>query len=312
MGDRGEWGEGLTLVSSRRYFHHDFSLGLLPSFRPLDTLSVKPLTKIAIAANADKDGAREVAEAIERIACDAGSEVRSTTRYPIAAGFLEDQDACFVIGGDGTLLGLLDEVVARRVPVAGVRHGQLGFLATFSPEEAEEVFPPILEGRYGVAQRAMLTCRDASGQQRLALNDVVIKSGGQTRIARLSVSAGEELVAEYSCDGLIFSTPTGSTAYNLSAGGPIVHPQADVLLMTPICPHTLTSRSVVFDGKARLLIDRVPGDPTTLSVATDGRELPGESTRLPLEVWVADQTFPLLQGEGHSHFKVLRNRLKWG
>lgn len=273
---------------------------------------MKPLTKIAIAANADKDGAREIAEIIESMARQAGAEVRSTLQHPVEDGFLENQDACFVIGGDGTLLGLLDEVVARRVPVAGVRHGQLGFLATFSPEEAKEAFPPILEGKYRVAHRAMLACADASGQEHLALNDVVIKSSGEARLARLTVRAAEDLVAEYSCDGIIFSTPTGSTAYNLAAGGPIVHPAADVVLMTPICPHTLTSRSVVFDGQARLQVDRASGDPTKLSVATDGRELQGEPPRLPLEVRVAEQTFPLLQEEGHSHFKVLRNRLKWG
>ena len=273
---------------------------------------MKPLTKIAIAANADKDGAKEIAEVIESMAREAGLDVRSTSRHPVEAGFLEDRDACFVIGGDGTLLGLLDEVVARGVPVAGVRHGQLGFLATFSPDEAKEAFPPIMEGRYAVAHRALLACRDASGQERLALNDVVIKSSGETRLARLSVRERADLVAEYSCDGLIFSTPTGSTAYNLSAGGPIVHPSAEVILMTPICPHTLTSRSVVFDGKARLQIDRVTDDPVRISVAIDGRELERESTRLPLDIGVSEQTFPLLQEEGHSHFKVLRNRLKWG
>ena len=273
---------------------------------------MKPLTKIAIAANADKDGAREIADTIERLARAAGSEVRSTFNHPVEDGFLEDRDACFVIGGDGTLLGLLEEVVARRVPVAGIRHGQLGFLATFSPEDAQEALPPILQGQYDVAQRALLVCRDPSGRERLALNDVVIKSAGQARLARLAVRAGDESVAEYSCDGLVFSTPTGSTAYNLSAGGPIVHPQADVVLMTPICPHTLTSRSVVFDGKTSLQVQRAPGDVTSLSVATDGRELPDEQSRLPLEVSVSQKTFPLLQEHGHSHFKVLRNRLNWG
>ncbi len=280
-------------------------------FYPFETLLVKPLAKIAIAANADKDGAREIAEVIERMARQAGAEVRSTFSHPVEDGFLDDQDACFVIGGDGTLLGLLDEVVARGVPVAGVRHGQLGFLATFSPEEAKDAFPPILEGKYGVAQRAMLACVDASGRERLALNDVVIKSIGQARLARLAVFEGENLVSEYSCDGIIFSTPTGSTAYNLSAGGPIVHPPANVVLMTPICPHTLTSRSVVFDGKARLRVQRAPSDTTALSLAADGRELPGEPTRFPVELRVSEQTFPLLQEETYSHFKVLRNRLKW-
>jgi NAD+ kinase len=273
---------------------------------------VKPLTKIAIAANSAKDGAREIAEAIELMAREAGLDVRSTCRHPVEKGFLEDRDACFVIGGDGTLLGLLDEVVDQGVPVAGVRHGQLGFLATFSPEEAQEAFPPILEGKYGVAHRAMLACEDASGRERLALNDVVIKSAGQARLARLAVFEGDDLVAEYSCDGLIFSTPTGSTAYNLSAGGPIVHPSANVVLMTPICPHTLTSRSVVFDGNAHLRIQRAPSDATSLSVATDGRELHGDAPRFPLNLRVSEKTFPLLQEQDHSHFKVLRNRLKWG
>jgi len=273
---------------------------------------LKPLTKIAIAANSAKDGAREIADAIECMAREAGSEVRSTCRHPVEKGFLEDRDACFVVGGDGTLLGLLDEVVTRGVPVAGVRHGQLGFLATFSPTEAEEAFLPILEGRYDISHRAMLACVDASGRERLALNDVVVKSSGQARLARLAVFEEDEPVAEYSCDGLIFSTPTGSTAYNLSAGGPIVHPLANVVLMTPICPHTLTSRSVVFDGEARLRIQRAPSDTTILSVAVDGRELPGEPSRFPLDLKVAEKTFPLLQEENHSHFKVLRNRLKWG
>ena len=273
---------------------------------------MKPLKSIAFIVNRSKPDAEAIADELRNQARSEGLETCIASDHPVPRGIFDDIDACCVIGGDGTLLGLLDEVVARRVPVAGVRHGQLGFLATFSPEEAKEAFPPILEGKYRVAHRAMLACVDASGQERLALNDIVIKSAGEARLARLTVRAAEDLVAEYSCDGLIFSTPTGSTAYNLSAGGPIVHPSAEVVLMTPICPHTLTSRSVVFDGQARLQVDRASDDPTKLSVATDGRELQAEPPRLPLEVRVAEQTFPLLQEEGHSHFKVLRNRLKWG
>ena len=143
------------------------------------------------------------------------------------------------------------------VPVAGVKHGQLGFLATFSPEDLGYQLPPIFRGAYQVRRRSLLRCKFGSGDSRLALNDIVVKSGSDSRLARLAVRVEDEPVAEYACDGVIFSTPTGSTAYNLAAGGPLVHPAAHVVVMTPISAHTLTSRSVVFPRETRLFVESV-------------------------------------------------------
>ena len=271
---------------------------------------MKPLSRIAIVINAYKQGAREAAAALEALSAGEDVEAVSTIEFPPPLGFLRGSDACFVVGGDGTLLGMLEEAVREDVPVAGVRHGQLGFLATFSPENLREQLPPILRGGYRVRRRSLLQCKVETGESRLALNDVVVKSGSGSRLARLMVKAGDEPVGEYACDGVIFSTPTGSTAYNLAAGGPLVHPDANVLVMTPISAHTLTSRSVVFPRKTQLIVESV-GEQDPPTVATDGRDAFAGSKCLPLEVVVADETFPLLEEESHSHFRVLRNKLKW-
>ncbi|MBU61893.1 MAG: NAD(+) kinase [Opitutae bacterium] len=271
---------------------------------------MEPLSRIAIVANASKVGAVEAASALEAIAQAEGVEVSSTAEFPPSQGFLEGMDACFVVGGDGTLLGMLDEAVRLNVPVAGVKHGQLGFLATFSPEDLLHQLPPIFRGDYQVRRRSLLRCQFGLGDSRLALNDIVVKSGSDSRLARLAVRVEDEPVAEYACDGIIFSTPTGSTAYNLAAGGPLVHPAAHVVVMTPISAHTLTSRSVVFPRETRLFVESVgEQDPPTL--AADGQDAYAGANPLPLEVVVPEETFPLLEEKNHSHFRVLRNKLKW-
>lgn len=272
---------------------------------------MNPLRKICIVTNASKAGAERAAMRLQSLASDHGLEAVATLDFPAPEGFLEGSDACFVIGGDGTLLNVMEAAVRHDVPVAGIRHGQLGFIATFSPEDMERRIPGLFEGRYRVSRRSMLRYRDASGFSRCALNDLVVKSGSNGRLGRFSVSEGQERVAEYACDGIVFSTPTGSTAYNLAAGGPIAHPEAQVLLMTPISAHTLTSRSVVFPSGVSLQIqsERNPNEPL---VSADGQPAFDQSPSFPLEVTVADETFPLLVEEDHSHFHVLRNKLKWG
>ena len=271
---------------------------------------MEPLSRIAIVTNSTKVGAVEAASVLEAIAQAEGVEVRSTAEFPPSEGFLEGVDACFVVGGDGTLLGMLDEAVRLNVPVAGVKHGQLGFLATFSPEDLGHQLPPIFRGAYQVRRRSLLRCKFGSGDSRLALNDIVVKSGSDSRLARLAVRVENEPVAEYACDGVIFSTPTGSTAYNLAAGGPLVHPAAHVVVMTPISAHTLTSRSVVFPRETRLFVESI-GEQDPPKVAADGQDAYGGANPFPLEVVVAEETFPLLEEENHSHFRVLRNKLKW-
>lgn len=267
--------------------------------------------RIAIVSNATKEGATKVGKELQEMSKQMGVTATLSTDFPAPAGLLEGMDACFVIGGDGTLLNLMEQAATYNVPVAGIRHGQLGFLATFSPEDMAVQLPPLFRGEYKVSRRSMLAFKDSAGASRMALNDLVVKSGSNGRLARFAVSVGDEPVADYSCDGIVFSTPTGSTAYNLAAGGPIAHPDAQVVLMTPISAHSLTSRPVVFPSGISLKITCLE-NPDPPLVSSDGQEAFDETPVFPVEVSVSATTFPLLEGLGHSHFRLLRHKLKWG
>jgi NAD+ kinase len=156
----------------------------------------------------------------------------------------------------------------------------------------------------------MLECRVAGGRPNLALNDVLIKDEVTSRLVLLEVSADRELVTDYLCDGLIFSTATGSTAYNLSAGGPIVHPRADVIAMTPICPHTLTNRSIIFRDTVKLrVLNRSKG--ARLLVGMDGHGELKAASNEPVDISISRLRLPLAQRKGYSHFAVMRTKLKW-
>jgi NAD+ kinase len=228
---------------------------------------MKPIRKLAFVVNEEKSGAPEIARTLVAAARNAGVKLKQTTRFPIPRGYLDGYDACCVIGGDGTLLGVARESARSKVPIIGVNRGSLGFLTTFSAEEARSGFSELLAGRFHIDNRAMLDCSTGPGSHDLALNDVLIKDQINSRIVRLEVYAGKELVTNYTCDGLIFSTPTGSTAYNLSAGGPIIHPDAGVIAMTPICPHTLSNRSIIFrEGVKLRVINRTPSSRLLVSV----------------------------------------------
>ena len=157
----------------------------------------------------------------------------------------------------------------------------------------------------------MLSYSMGEEEESFALNDLVVKSGSEGRLARFSVHAESELVADYACDGIVFSTPTGSTAYNLAAGGPIVHPGSEVMMMTPISAHTLTSRSVVFPAGISLSVDS-HDNPDEPLVSADGQPAFASPVVFPLQISVSIRAFPLLEETGHSHFRVLRNKMKWG
>jgi NAD+ kinase len=269
-----------------------------------------PIRKLALALNTSKDGAVELARELAAIAAKAGVAVREMAAQPVAAGALAGQDACCVIGGDGTLLGVAREAARAQVPLIGVNRGSLGFLTTFSAEESRAHFAELLGGSYRLAHRAMLECGPAGGTRDLALNDVLIKAEDNSRLGRLEVDADGELVTEYTSDGLILSTPTGSTAYNLSAGGPIIHPAAEVIAMTPICPHTLSNRSIIFRQDVKLrIVNRSPDAP--LLVALDGQRHPGIKRNEVVEVAISQLRLPLVQAENYSHFNVVRTKLRW-
>jgi NAD+ kinase len=270
-----------------------------------------PLRKIAFVVNEEKTGAPALARELVALTRGAGVALKQTTRFPIPRGWLRGCDACCVIGGDGTLLGVAREAAEEQVPIIGVNRGSLGFLTTYSADEARSQFIALLGGGFRVTHRTMLDCSTGPGTHDLALNDVLIKDEVNSRIVRLEVYADGELVTDYTCDGLIFSTPTGSTAYNLSAGGPIIHPAAGVIAMTPICPHTLSNRSIIFRDQVCLRVyNRTEGN-SRLLVAMDGQRNLKVSAQSPVEITVAKARIPLAQRADYSHFSVVRTKLKW-
>lgn len=272
---------------------------------------MKEVRKITFVINATKPEASTVAHTLMDVAKAAGAVISSTSEHPLRPGTLEGQDACCVIGGDGTLLSVAVEAVAQGVPVLAVNVGKLGFLATYSVQEAKAKMVEILEGDYNIVKRELLRCRSQQGGERLALNDVVIRAQS-SRLAEISVHCGGDLVNEYFSDGIIFSTPTGSTAYNLSAGGPIIHPSAAVVSMTPICPHTLTNRSVIFDNRAVLTVNLTNGAGPVI-VSTDGQVcFTGHQDVFPLEIQLSTEVLQLMQPHNFSYFSLLRRKLSWG
>ena len=271
---------------------------------------MKPIRSIAFVINSGKAGAAGLGRELVATARARGLRIKQTTRPGLPRGYLRGCDACCVIGGDGTLLGVVREAALAKVPLIGVNCGSLGFLTPFSPAEAREEFDELLEGGFRVDHRAMLECRVAGGRSSLALNDVLIKDEVTSRLVHVEVFADGELVTDYLSDGLIFATATGSTAYNLSAGGPIIHPRADVIAMTPICPHTLSNRTIMFRDTVRLRVfNRSQG--TRLLVGIDGRGDLKASPGEPVDISMARVRLPLVQRPDYSHFAVVRSKLKW-
>lgn len=222
-----------------------------------------------------------------------------------------------VLGGDGTLLGAARRTAAYAPLLLGVNLGHLGFLTELEEGDLFAALPGLLAGRYEVDERMMLACAICSSERTperyLALNDVVVSKGPFARLVRLQLSAGGAVVADYRGDGIIASTPTGSTAYSLSAGGPVLHPQVDGVLVTPICPHSFYSRPMLVSGRDRLRLDLVIGSgaradaDVALTVdAQEGRRLrPGEW----VEIAAARERVRLLRRPGWNFYNVLRRKL---
>ena len=271
---------------------------------------MKPIRRLAFVVNADKAGAPDLAQELITLARACGVAVKRTGLFPIPADYLRGCDACCVIGGDGTLLAVAPEAARLKVPLIGVNRGGLGFLTTLSADEARTHFAELLSGVYQVEHRATLDCSLGRKKVRVALNDVLVKDAVNSKLIRLDVYANGELVTGYTCDGLVFSTPTGSTAYNLSAGGPLIHPSSAVIAMTPICPHTLSNRAIIFRDDVTLRVYN-RSDAVRLLVSIDGQVATTTASTSPVTISRSKLTVPLVQRPGHSHFSVVRAKLRW-
>jgi NAD+ kinase len=220
-----------------------------------------------------------------------------------------------VLGGDGTILAAARLAAPRRIPILPINMGSLGFLTSFTLDELYPALEDTLAGKSSVSQRVMLHAelvREGSViESQSALNDVVIHKGALARMIQLELNINSDFVCRYRADGLIVSSPTGSTAYSLSAGGPIVHPAVEAFIITPICPHMLTDRPVVVRDYCQLEI-KMNGDAESVYLTLDGQKgVPLESTDI-LRVERAKEHLQLIQPPKKPYFEILRNKLKWG
>jgi len=224
-------------------------------------------------------------------------------------------DAVVVLGGDGTLLGA-SQHIDRPLPIVGVNFGSLGFLTEVTLAELYPTLESVLEGRYKYEERRMLRgLVRREGHPDVtddALNDVVVTKATLSRIIELDVSVDGLFVSTFRADGLIVSSPTGSTAYNLAAGGPILHPTLPATVLTPICPHMLTNRPlVVSDGSAIEVRLRAPQD-GEVHLTFDGQRGFPLRRQDSVKVTRSPRTLRLVTAPGRDYFEVLRTKLKWG
>ncbi len=225
-------------------------------------------------------------------------------------------DLVIVLGGDGTLLAMAERIAAagRDIPILGVNFGSLGFLTEIRIDELYSSLEQVLDGTADLDVRAVLTAdarRDGERfDSRTVLNDVVFTKGALSRMIQLSVSVSGGFVTRVKADGLIVASATGSTAYNLSAGGPIVHPAVDALILTPIAPHTLTHRPIVIPGDS--IVEVAPQIDEETFVTFDGQSgfplKPGDV----VSVRKSERSLRLVKAPARSYFELLREKLKWG
>jgi NAD+ kinase len=228
-------------------------------------------------------------------------------------------DMVVVLGGDGTLLSMADCIGAAGtgIPILGINFGSLGFLTEVTLPELYPSLDAALTGRAPIEERMMLHAttvrRGATFADHIALNDVVVTKGARSRMIDLSVLVGDDFITRVKADGLIVATPTGSTAYNLAAGGPIVQPTLDALLLTPIAPHTLTNRPIVIPVSAPVHVQpNIEDEREELFVTFDGQAGFQLQRGDEIRICRADQTLRLIRPSTRSYFDVLREKLKWG
>src|SRR5215470_11990730 len=236
------------------------------------------------------------------------------------SGFLREDvaaqsDLLLVLGGDGTLLSAAREAAPHGIPILPINLGSLGFLTSFTLQELYPALEETLAGRLAASERVMLHAalmRDGKTlDDQLVLNEVVINKGALARMIEVRLSINTDFVCRYRADGLIVATPTGSTAYSLSAGGPIVHPNVESIIVTPICPHTLSDRPIVVDDKCCVEL-KLTGPAESVYLTLDGQKGVQMQSGDKVRIFRAEERLKLIQPKRKSYYEILRSKLKWG
>lgn len=223
---------------------------------------------------------------------------------------VKTSDVIIAMGGDGTMLHTAHLVKQASKPVLGINTGKLGFMANIQPSQIEEALQCVKEKKYRIDKRQMLMASTGDKNHYYALNEFLFSRKDTSSMITLEVEYDGSLINHYWADGLIVSSPTGSTAYNLSAGGPIIQPNTPVIVVTPINPHTLTTRPLVLPSK-RPLVVRSVGTSEHILFSYDGIVQPHDS-KLDIEIIQSDFSVKLIQLPDQNYFETLRNKLMWG
>ena len=239
-----------------------------------------------------------------------------TPAAPISRAEMGPQcDLCIVVGGDGTLLDAGRYMAPHDVPIVGVNRGRLGFMVDVSPDDMSARLDEILDGQGIREDRLMIEGHpDVQGdpiKRFLALNDVVVRNRAFARLLEFATRINGEFVTRHRADGIVISTPTGSTAYALSSGGPIVHTGIDALTLVPICPHTLSDRPLVINANSELEVV-VHGDNTEALVTWDGQVSHPLAGGDRIRIRASDKRLTLIHPPGYDYFHILRSKLHWG
>lgn len=279
---------------------------------------------MGLIANPEKPGATRLARRIITALRQAGRTVSAdpdTVRLveagiaeaPSVAALARQTDLLLVLGGDGTMLRAAREVAGSRTPMLGINAGNLGFLTAVSPNRLAPSLKQLWAGEFTIEERSLLEGQISRAGERsslLALNDFVVGRTLTSRLIELEVLVDGELLTRYRCDGLIASSPTGSTAYSLAAGGAIVSPDADVLTLTPICPHTLSIRPVIVPLDATVEV-RLVSTRQMASLAADGQQHVELSTGDGVSIRRSSRRVCLVRLAGTNFFSTLRQKFGW-
>jgi len=276
-----------------------------------------------------KPGDSSIADPINRLiklldtlGCDVVLDQSTATSLKISSVPAKDRpqigescDLLIIVGGDGTLLNAARSITDYEIPMVGVNLGRLGFLVDISPQEMEQTIPDIIRGQYIEEPRTLLTTEIKSGDSTLfsakSLNDVVIHKINVARMIEFDVYINNSFVYTQRSDGLIISTPTGSTAYALSGGGPILHPSLKAISLIPICPHTLTNRPIAIGMDSVIEIRMHKGRFEGIQVSCDGQVNHQITEDETVTVQLCDKTLRLLHPTNYDYYQILRTRLNW-
>ncbi len=285
--------------------------------------------KIGIVPNVDKENIVDVVSSIvekfneygiELFLCSSLSEkfgqlklgVNNKNLLP-TKDLYEKSDFILSVGGDGTMLSTAYEAINYSTPLIGVNIGKLGFLAEFDLGGIDELAKDLTANNYEIEERIILkaVCKSPKVEELYAINDIVIDKGRWPKMIQLTIKVDDDYVTTFSADGIIISTPTGSTGYSLSTGGPVVSPKADVITLSPISPHTLTMRPLVLSSDQKIEIT-VDSQHTSVQANCDGQRVYYYEPPATVDIVKDVRTIKLVHTKSTNYFEILRNKLLWG